>query len=97
MIELPNNYGKDPVRLKSIAENSNLSESYPAQLIPILRNSELVRSIRDLMVVIASQKIQRKLQQQKLSGFSKAPSLSLMKLKMSSLHNEHYGVESRVQ
>ncbi|RPF55534.1 cysteine metabolism transcriptional regulator CymR [Aquisalibacillus elongatus] len=46
MIALAKNYGNQPIPLKSIANEYNLSEHYLEQLIAPLRNSGLVKSVR---------------------------------------------------
>ncbi len=46
MIELGRQYGSGPVPLRKIAEINNLSEAYLEQLVPPLRNSGLVKSVR---------------------------------------------------
>ncbi|WP_153732992.1 cysteine metabolism transcriptional regulator CymR [Sporosarcina obsidiansis] len=46
IVELGRKYGEGPVPLRKIAEEQNLSEAYLEQLIPPLRNSGLVKSIR---------------------------------------------------
>lgn len=45
-VELGRKYGEGPVPLRKIAEQQNLSEAYLEQLIPPLRNSGVVKSIR---------------------------------------------------
>ncbi|MET3574683.1 cysteine metabolism transcriptional regulator CymR [Bhargavaea ullalensis] len=46
MIELGRQYGNGPVPLRKIAELNHLSEAYLEQLVPPLRNSGLVKSVR---------------------------------------------------
>lgn len=46
IVELGRKYGEGPVPLRKIAEEQNLSEAYLEQLIPPLRNSGLVKSVR---------------------------------------------------
>lgn len=46
IVELGKKYGEGPVPLRKIAEEQQLSEAYLEQLIPPLRNSGLVKSIR---------------------------------------------------
>lgn len=46
IVELGRKYGEGPVPLRRIAEEQQLSEAYLEQLIPPLRNSGLVKSIR---------------------------------------------------
>lgn len=46
MIELAKKHGEGPVALKTIAQMNNLSEHYLEQLVPLLRNAGLVKSIR---------------------------------------------------
>ncbi|TFB24898.1 Rrf2 family transcriptional regulator [Filobacillus milosensis] len=46
MIALAKNYGDQPLPLKQIANEYNLSEHYLEQLIAPLRNSGLVKSVR---------------------------------------------------
>ncbi len=46
MFDLAQNFGTNPVPLKSVAERQNLSEHYLEQLIAILRKSGLVKSVR---------------------------------------------------
>ncbi|MFD2637602.1 cysteine metabolism transcriptional regulator CymR [Piscibacillus salipiscarius] len=46
MIALAKNYGDQPLPLKAIAKEYNLSEHYLEQLIAPLRNSGLVKSVR---------------------------------------------------
>lgn len=46
VVELGRKYGEGPVPLRKIAEEQNLSEAYLEQLIPPLRNSGIVKSVR---------------------------------------------------
>lgn len=46
MIALAKNYGNDPLSLKSIAREYNLSDNYLEQIVAPLRNAGLVRSVR---------------------------------------------------
>lgn len=46
IVELGRKFGEGPVPLRKIAEEQQLSEAYLEQLIPPLRNSGLVKSIR---------------------------------------------------
>ncbi|MCP8616968.1 cysteine metabolism transcriptional regulator CymR [Salirhabdus salicampi] len=46
MIALARKHGEDPISLKSIAREYDLSEHYLEQLIAPLRNARLVRSVR---------------------------------------------------
>ncbi|GKV54380.1 Rrf2 family transcriptional regulator [Sporosarcina sp. NCCP-2222] len=46
VVELGRNYGEGPLPLRKIAEEHNLSEAYLEQLIPPLRNSGVVKSVR---------------------------------------------------
>ncbi|GKV67998.1 transcriptional regulator [Sporosarcina sp. NCCP-2716] len=46
IVELGKRYGEGPVPLRKIAEEQTLSEAYLEQLIPLLRNGGLVKSIR---------------------------------------------------
>ncbi|GKV66770.1 MULTISPECIES: cysteine metabolism transcriptional regulator CymR [Sporosarcina] len=46
IVELGRKYGEGPVPLRKIAEEQSLSEAYLEQLIPPLRNSGLVKSVR---------------------------------------------------
>ena len=46
IVELGRKFGEGPVPLRKIAEEQNLSEAYLEQLIPPLRNSGLVKSVR---------------------------------------------------
>ncbi|MBB4825809.1 Rrf2 family cysteine metabolism transcriptional repressor [Sporosarcina luteola] len=46
VVELGRNYGEGPLPLRKIAEEQNLSEAYLEQLIPPLRNSGVVKSVR---------------------------------------------------
>lgn len=46
IVELGRKFGEGPVPLRKIAEEQNLSEAYLEQLIPLLRNSGLVKSVR---------------------------------------------------
>ncbi|WP_342511172.1 Rrf2 family transcriptional regulator [Sporosarcina sp. FSL K6-1522] len=46
VVELGNKYGEGPVPLRKIAEEQTLSEAYLEQLIPPLRNSGIVKSVR---------------------------------------------------
>ena len=46
VVELGAKYGKGPVPLRQIAEEQALSEAYLEQLIPPLRNSGIVKSVR---------------------------------------------------
>lgn len=46
IVELGRKYGEGPVPLRKIAEEQDLSEAYLEQLIPPLRNSGLVKSVR---------------------------------------------------
>ena len=46
VVELGAKFGKGPVPLRKIAEEQNLSEAYLEQLIPPLRNSGIVKSVR---------------------------------------------------
>lgn len=46
MIELAKRYCDKPISLKSIANSQNLSEHYLEQIISLLRNAGLVKSIR---------------------------------------------------
>lgn len=46
IVELGKKFGEGPVPLRKIAEEQQLSEAYLEQLIPPLRNSGLVKSIR---------------------------------------------------
>ncbi|MFS0575310.1 Rrf2 family transcriptional regulator [Sporosarcina sp. 179-K 3D1 HS] len=46
VVELGAKYGQGPVPLRKIAEEQNLSEAYLEQLIPPLRNSRIVKSVR---------------------------------------------------
>lgn len=46
VVELGRKYGEGPVPLRKIAEEQELSEAYLEQLIPPLRNSGIVKSVR---------------------------------------------------
>jgi Rrf2 family transcriptional regulator, cysteine metabolism repressor len=46
VVELGAKYGEGPVPLRKIAEEQKLSEAYLEQLIPPLRNSGIVKSVR---------------------------------------------------
>ena len=46
VVELGKKYGEGPLPLRKIAEEHNLSEAYLEQLIPALRNSGIVNSVR---------------------------------------------------
>lgn len=46
IVELGKRYGEGPVPLRKIAEEHTLSEAYLEQLMPLLRNGSLVKSIR---------------------------------------------------
>ncbi|MFD1207015.1 MULTISPECIES: cysteine metabolism transcriptional regulator CymR [Sporosarcina] len=46
VVELGRKYGEGPLPLRKIAEEQNLSEAYLEQLIPPLRNSGIVKSVR---------------------------------------------------
>ncbi len=46
VVELGRKYGEGPVPLRKIAEEQALSEAYLEQLIPPLRNSGIVKSVR---------------------------------------------------
>lgn len=46
VVELGRHYGQGPLPLRKIAERYDLSEAYLEQLIPPLRNSGLVQSVR---------------------------------------------------
>src|SRR6185437_1248139 len=46
VVELGAKFGQGPVPLRKIAEEQNLSEAYLEQLIPPLRNSGIVKSVR---------------------------------------------------
>ncbi|MDW0117434.1 Rrf2 family transcriptional regulator [Sporosarcina thermotolerans] len=46
VVELGKKYGEGPLPLRKIAEEQNLSEAYLEQLIPTLRNSGIVNSVR---------------------------------------------------
>ena len=46
VVELGSKFGEGPVPLRKIAEEQNLSEAYLEQLIPPLRNSGIVKSVR---------------------------------------------------
>ena len=46
VVELGAKFGKGPVPLRKIAEEQKLSEAYLEQLIPPLRNSGIVKSVR---------------------------------------------------
>lgn len=46
MFDLAQNYGTDPIPLKSVAERQSLSEHYLEQLIAVLRKAGLVNSVR---------------------------------------------------
>lgn len=46
VVELGKKYGEGPLPLRKIAEEHNLSEAYLEQLIPALRNSGIVKSVR---------------------------------------------------
>ncbi|WP_339250708.1 Rrf2 family transcriptional regulator [Sporosarcina sp. FSL W8-0480] len=46
VVELGKKYGEGPLPLRKIAEEQNLSEAYLEQLIPALRNSGIVNSVR---------------------------------------------------
>jgi Rrf2 family cysteine metabolism transcriptional repressor len=46
VVELGRKYGEGPIPLRKIAEEQELSEAYLEQLIPPLRNSGIVKSVR---------------------------------------------------
>ena len=46
VVELGSKFGEGPVPLRKIAEEQKLSEAYLEQLIPPLRNSGIVKSVR---------------------------------------------------
>ncbi|MBF4500125.1 Rrf2 family transcriptional regulator [Savagea sp. SN6] len=46
VVELGRHYGKGPIPLRQIAATYDLSEAYLEQLVPPLRNSGLVKSVR---------------------------------------------------
>jgi Rrf2 family transcriptional regulator, cysteine metabolism repressor len=46
VVELGSKFGEGPVPLRKIAEDQKLSEAYLEQLIPPLRNSGIVKSVR---------------------------------------------------
>lgn len=46
IVELGKNFGEGPLALRKIADENGLSEAYLEQLIPALRNSGIVTSVR---------------------------------------------------
>lgn len=46
MFDLAENFGADPIPLKSVADRQNISDSYLEQLIAVLRKAGLVKSVR---------------------------------------------------
>ena len=46
ILELAENYGKGPLKLKAIAEHQEISVKYLEQLMAILKSTGIVRSVR---------------------------------------------------
>lgn len=46
VVVLGTKYGEGPIPLRQIAEEQSLSEAYLEQLIPVLRNNGIVKSVR---------------------------------------------------
>ena len=46
MVDIGKNYGKGPVSLRELAERQGISMKYMEQIIPLLKTSGLIRSIR---------------------------------------------------